>query len=191
MQKVSKQSLAMIALSILLAISIALTFTFAALAKTKTATGTIQFSGDKGIVYTGLASGEDNLTFKVAYDADGAYTLSEVNTAATDKTSFGDIAIKMADNSLKGTVTAEIKYYVGTEGTTEATGAVKTAIEKLISLDNTKITANTAAGAEVCKIVDVIKIKSTTDASLSTADFAALYDAAEQISKVVITFTVA
>ena len=44
MQKVSKQSLAMIALSILLAISIALTFTFAALQDSKTATGTITFS---------------------------------------------------------------------------------------------------------------------------------------------------
>lgn len=191
MQKVSKQSLAMIALSILLAISIALTFTFAALAKEKTATGTITFSGDTGIVYTGLASGSENLTFKVAYDADGAYTLSEVNTNATKKNSFSGIAIKMADNSKKGTVTAEIKYYVGTEGTTEATGAVKTAIERLISLDSERITANTAAGAVVCQIADVIKIKSTTDAGLSTTDFAALYDAADQVSKVVITFKVA
>ena len=190
MQKVSKQSLAMIALSILLAISIALTFTFAALAKTKTATGTITFSGDTGIVYSGLAENATELTFKVSYDANGAYTLSDVNTAATDKTSFGDIAIKMADNSKKGTVTATIKYYVG-DGSTEANGDVDTAIKKLISLDATQIDTNTAAGVEVCKIADVIIIKSTTDANLSTTDFAALYDAAQQVSKVVITFTVA
>ena len=190
MQKVSKQSLAMIALSILLAISIALTFTFAALAKEKTATGTITFTGEQGIIYTGLASSAENLTFKVAYNADGGFTLSDVNTAADDKATFTGISIKMADNSKKGTVTAAIKYIVG-EGTTEATGTVKTAIEKLISLDNTKITADTAAGAEVCRIADVIKIKSTTEASLSTTDFAALYDAAKQVSKVVITFAVA
>ena len=49
MQKVSKQSLAMIALSILLAISIALTFTFAGLSANKTAKGTITFSGNLAI----------------------------------------------------------------------------------------------------------------------------------------------
>ena len=44
MQKVSKQSLAMIALSILLAISIALTFTFAVLSDKQGAVGTVTFS---------------------------------------------------------------------------------------------------------------------------------------------------
>ena len=53
MQKVSKQSLAMIALSILLAISIALTFTFAALTASKTATGTITFQGEASVTWTG------------------------------------------------------------------------------------------------------------------------------------------
>ncbi len=57
MQKVSKQSLAMIALSILLAISIALTFTFAALQDRKTATGTITFSGDASVTWSGTGLG--------------------------------------------------------------------------------------------------------------------------------------
>ena len=51
MQKVSKQSLAMIALSILLAISIALTFTFAGLSATETATGTITFSAGGSVTW--------------------------------------------------------------------------------------------------------------------------------------------
>ena len=51
MQKVSKQSLAMIALSILLAISIALTFTFAALTESKTAKGTITFSAGGSVTW--------------------------------------------------------------------------------------------------------------------------------------------
>ena len=56
MQKISRKSLAVVALSVLLAISMALTFTFAALnAEQRTATGTITFAG--GLTIT-LAPGE-------------------------------------------------------------------------------------------------------------------------------------
>ena len=72
MQKVSKQSLAMIALSILLAISIALTFTFAALSDKKTATGTITFSGNVALEFTG-----DSI------DTSGTITIEAVTTDAT------------------------------------------------------------------------------------------------------------
>ncbi len=65
MQKVSKQSLAMLALSILLAISIALTFTFAALTAQRTATGSITFSGNVAITYDGS---ETNGTFTLTPD---------------------------------------------------------------------------------------------------------------------------
>ena len=59
MQKVSKQSLAMLALSILLAISIALTFTFAALTSVnKTATGKITFSGEYAVAWSGGTSND-------------------------------------------------------------------------------------------------------------------------------------
>ena len=58
MQKVSKQSLAMLALSILLAISIALTFTFAAVtSQSKTATGTITFDGQYSVAWNAEVEG--------------------------------------------------------------------------------------------------------------------------------------
>ena len=82
MQKVSKQSLAMIALSILLAISIALTFTFAALSDTKKATGTITFSGGGSVVWNTSSSGvlEAN-----GANGDAKFTLTETNfTFAAD-----------------------------------------------------------------------------------------------------------
>ena len=82
MQKVSKQSLAMIALSILLAISIALTFTFAALQVKKTATGTITFSGNYAISMTGTDNDEltDAWTFKGTIVPTGAITLNGTPT---------------------------------------------------------------------------------------------------------------
>ncbi len=80
MQKVSKQSLAMIALSILLAISIALTFTFAALSDKKTATGTITFSGNVAITMgAGFTEKSDTYEFTLS-EKDGAVTLGETLT---------------------------------------------------------------------------------------------------------------
>ena len=97
MQKVSKQSLAMLALSILLAISIALTLTFAALNTSKTATGTITFSGEVGLIYSGLTSGTDanDVTFTITYSSEGNPTLA--TEAATD---LNSVVLKMANTCL-------------------------------------------------------------------------------------------
>lgn len=79
MQKVSKQSLAMLALSILLAISIALTFTFAALSDSKTAQGTITFDGNVAIELGGtFVEGDDNFDYKLtlAVNQNGEIDLS-------------------------------------------------------------------------------------------------------------------
>ena len=90
MQKVSKQSLAMLALSILLAISIALTLTFAALSDSKTATGTITFSGDTFIAWSGGTVDDGNTTitlqqsnFTLTQQSDGTVdaTLKDISTA--------------------------------------------------------------------------------------------------------------
>ena len=97
MQKVSKQSLAMIALSILLAISIALTVTFAAMQDSKTATGTITFTGGASV----------------------AWNLNDANTAYAN-VSGGNLTITLdnddfdfADNS--GITKATLKSAVWTE----------------------------------------------------------------------------
>ena len=88
MQKVSKQSLAMLALSILLAISIALTFTFAALAaQEKTATGTITFEGGLSIAFSGFDQTTETAGITFGGNADaitvefkqGAFELSGEN----------------------------------------------------------------------------------------------------------------
>ena len=93
MQKVSKQSLAMLALSILLAISIALTFTFAALGQSKTATGTIVFSGNYTITMTGVteetASLDNNWEFEGTFNADGTITLPTTPTVKFTNVSAG------------------------------------------------------------------------------------------------------
>ena len=77
MQKVSRQSLAMLALSILLAISIALTLTFAALSDSKTATGTITFSGNVALELTGFDGSEPTYTFTIDNPTDA----SAINSA--------------------------------------------------------------------------------------------------------------
>ena len=91
MQKVSKQSLAMIAHSILLAISIALTFTFAALTTKKTATGTITFTGKYSITMTGVknASLDDAWEFEGTIDTEGKITLKDDPTVKFTNISAG------------------------------------------------------------------------------------------------------
>ena len=86
MQKVSKQSLAMLALSILLAISIALTFTFAALSDSKTATGTVTFSKGFTLTSTGFSgSGSDTFTITptIADTGNVSYAINETTAAWT------------------------------------------------------------------------------------------------------------
>ena len=99
MQKVSKQSLAMLALSILLAISIALTFTFAAAGDSKSATGTITFDSSLAITFyddEGESSAE-SATFNVTV-ADGLATISNWSVAK----------IGFASTSTPGKITASI-----------------------------------------------------------------------------------
>jgi len=101
MQKVSKQSLAMIALSILLAISIALTFTFAVLSDTRTATGTIEFSGNVGLVYDGVADSA-SITIAVVYDGDDY-------TAKVGEIEISAIKIKLAKTSVNATIATDLQ----------------------------------------------------------------------------------
>ena len=87
MQKqVSKQSLAVLALSILLAISMALTATFAAFQQTNTVTGTITFNDGFTVTASGFASGNDTgetqtFTTSIAY-ANGDATITNDNASA-------------------------------------------------------------------------------------------------------------
>ena len=106
MQKVSKQSLAMIALSILLAISIALTFTFALLTDSKTATGTIQFSGSGSLSWSGFkgitAASSENITFSLD---ESDYTVSPEGTSATLTNNWwADAKVTFANGSSKKTL---------------------------------------------------------------------------------------
>ena len=91
MQKVSKQSLAMIALSILLAISIALTFTFAALSSSSKATGTVTFSGNVSVKYNGHEDLNGKMTFTVNYK-DSENVDENTVTNMTDEFSIGTVA---------------------------------------------------------------------------------------------------
>ena len=84
MQKVSKQSLAMIALSILLAISIALTFTFALFSDSRTATGKIQFSGSGSLSWSGFKGMTEASSKNITFSLDESdYTISSDGTSAT------------------------------------------------------------------------------------------------------------
>ena len=103
MQKVSKQSLAMLALSILLAISIALTFTFAVLQDEKTATGTITFSGEASVAWTGGTADTEEGSIKFSLtNADFTFSVEEGQTVATltnAATSFEDISVTFTNTS--------------------------------------------------------------------------------------------
>ncbi len=186
MQKVSKQSLAMLALSILLAISIALTFTFAALQDSKTATGTITFQGGVGLVYDGLTNADGAMEFSITYSDEGKPTLAVTGSnGAVEEKQFGDIALKIANTSQKANVTATIAYYRGTDSLIEeeSQDADYVAIKKYIDL---KVASwnNQVAGSEVVKFSNLLK----ADAITSATDFASIVDATDRINKIVITF---
>ena len=114
MQKVSKQSLAMIALSILLAISIALTFTFAALSATGTATGNITFGGDATVKWTqrgneldkyAVSDGSITITLTEAdfdFKPDGSASLS-----GTTKGEFGNVTV-----TIENTAASNLNYKI-------------------------------------------------------------------------------
>ena len=144
MQKVSKQSLAMIALSILLAISIALTFTFAALQESKTAKGTIKFEGDASVTLSGGDVAGNVMTFNLSnddftFDTRGgkttagvitskldAYTIQFSNSSTVELTwkielasTNGKAVVTLAETGLTGTLKAT------TAGTAVTTGHIK------------------------------------------------------------------
>ena len=175
MQKVSKQSLAMLALSILLAISIALTFTFAALSSTKTATGTITFTGEMGLVFAGTdVADTNNLTFNIKFGSTGAPTLELTNQTATQ---LSAVSLKLADTS-KDVASVGLAIAYKDDGSV-ASGNVDSALKALISLTNDTYDNSTngfRAGETV--IADLTSIFTFDNVETLTADqFKAVNDA--------------
>ena len=151
MQKVSKQSLAMIALSILLAISIALTFTFAAIAgKTDKATGTITFSGASALL---INNEESDYTFTITFDGTG--------TPSVSTTGFDTVAVSLAASSTTSNVAAT--FAINVIGDTA--GTLKTALEKYIKAADTMSWTGKKAGEEVVKVKDTFTMAQVTDAA--------------------------
>ena len=112
MQKVSKQSLAMLALSILLAISIALTFTFAALAaEQKTVNGTITFQGNVAIELGEGFVSESGNTYTISLTAtDTGITIPATATIGLTSNSVNAymkvvVTALQGDNATSGAVT--------------------------------------------------------------------------------------
>ena len=171
MQKVSKQSLAMLALSILLAISIALTFTFAAASASKTATGTIKFTGDIALEFSAAT---DNFAFNINVASTGVAT-----TAA-------DEMIKVASTSAPAYVTVQLSIegnnvQIGDAATTKA---VAVNLEQLtnfgaVEANKSTTTGKMAAGTE-WKVADFISLDS---------DVTKYIDETADSSKVILTFT--
>ena len=108
MQKVSKQSLAMIALSILLAISIALTFTFAVLSDKQGATGMITFNNGFTLTAgTGLTKGTDESGFSSVYTF--VITPTYANNSITYSVNDSENCCWTIENKNTGTLTVEIE----------------------------------------------------------------------------------
>ena len=139
MQKVSKQSLAMIALSILLAISIALTFTFAALQDSKTATGTITFSGEVGITISSADS-------VVTVSQDGtAITISGITDSEKLNSALKDVKIAVSSNSVAAALKVTISDVTGTNAAVISEWTRKTS--EVTSNSNKVTVAGTGASA--------------------------------------------
>ena len=165
MQKVSKQSLAMIALSILLAISIALTFTFAALQGSKKATGTITFSEGGSVTWATTsdvtADGEaGNVKFALT-EAD--FTIDAGGTSATLTKTFEGAKVTFSNKADKTmfyrvVVTANGVTMTGAVGTANATIASKGAdvsidLNTILPADTLKINADDLSGLSDATIV--------------------------------------
>ena len=145
MQKVSKQSLAMIALSILLAISIALTFTFALANNVKTATGTITFSGDKYVSLTSTGSdavigSEGNATITFAQND---FTLTQQSDGTVKAESKQSALDKIAQVKINFSNATGTKAQIAVTDTTDTEGNVIKVTTK------TPTTTEVAAGASV------------------------------------------
>ncbi len=160
MQKVSKQSLAMIALSILLAISIALTMTFAALSANRTATGSITFSGNVSITYNDLAQ-DGTFNLQPNY-GDSNFTIPDTGAEfkiSGDKNAYVRVTVTLTDASvvvkLKNLTIGSASDVVPTEKTLNGTTT---------SATYTTTTAVNTSGAGVTFAIDDI-IESITFAS--------------------------
>ena len=140
MQKVSKQSLAMLALSILLAISIALTFTFAGLTNSKTAQGTITFDGNVAIVLGGTFAPGDVKDYKLtlAVSDNGEIDLSgaTIGLAADSTAAYVKVTVAAltGDNATSGAVVMEADLTA--DGWTTLTGTTFTSEAKLSAGDS-------------------------------------------------------
>ncbi len=157
MQKVSKQSLAMIALSILLAISIALTFTFAALSESSTASGTITFSGNVTVKYGGNKTDEGTIVFTANYAASGGIA---ANSVTTDNKSFViDGSAAYAKITFTYTGQEGVKVEVKNPFTSSDTWAE--IAENASYASETKVTKGTGIA-----VGDVLKITFNPDAEL-------------------------
>ena len=154
MQKVSKQSLAMIALSILLAISIALTFTFAALQDSKTAKGTITFAGEASVTLSGGTVTGNVMTFNLSNDDFTFKTIEGKTTASVIKTKLDAYKIQFS-NSSKVELTWKIELAstnnkaVVTLATTGLTGTLEAdTAGTAVTTDEIKL-SNVVAGIEI------------------------------------------
>ena len=185
MQKVSKQSLAMIALSILLAISIALTFTFAALQDSKTATGQITFSDGFTLTATGFDGADPNFKFTInpTYETDGQVSFAIANSSAQWKiAATGDMTMEVTITLERGEgedliavnpVALDSNVKSGTAYKLETTGAQTATITlaNLIELTNTTTSAidtNSVADLEYTITIDVKVVSSSTASDINS-----------------------
>ena len=168
MQKVSKQSLAMIALSILLAISIALTMTFAALSDSKQANGTITFSGNVALEMNctiGSPSGTGTTEDPYVFTYTPAGTLSQSETISAINAELAKVTFGLADGSndayiqVKATVTVTDK----TDGSITA-GNKSTATGFTVSGDTFTTTAavDTETTYNLSQFVEVTALNFST-----------------------------
>ena len=170
MQKVSKQSLAMLALSILLAISIALTFTFAAASASKTATGEITFTGTAALVINGFDGTADAGTFTVNIAGDGTVSyVGDEGVDALEEMSFG-----LTNTSAP----AYVKVLLEVTGPNVEIG--NTTTNKVIAVNlvkassfgeistNAMTTTSTVAASTSWKLSDVLKFSAATVANYKT-----------------------
>ena len=174
MQKVSKQSLAMLALSILLAISIALTFTFAAVSQARTATGTINFAGSSAIL---INDAQSDYTYTINIDGNGAVSASD---------SWQDVTVKLSASSTTSTFDAELSFVIG-DGVAEDTEGLATILGNYITLDETSLGDTQYVAGEGFTLGDVVKIK-TIDPTANAADLAKLASTSTTM-KVKVVFT--
>ena len=175
MQKqVSKQSLAVLALSILLAISMALTATFAAFKSTGSATGTITFT-ESGITLT-MAVGEDN---SVATISGNAVTVtldaSDFVVTADGKmyltaTAIADLAkITYAVDYTEGSNVAGYKITVTEQDGADYEGVIALAAttENLLTADKPATAVFSAVAKDVASAIEVATLSGSFTINVS------------------------